>query len=1179
MATENNAKGYNVHNLTFIRNNSYAQKSVFETDQNYFFMMDYYNLLKERNLKHSIEGYLKLVDSGKGNERAVARRTMGMYVEDDGVKGDQIFQTAPATEDTTKEEPFLGMIQVYITDYLWKKDKDIDVQYVDEYLNEYQHEIEKCVNKYLEEKDLFQIFKTITAEDFCVVIRTSKIRKIYDVVIGLMDIKNGQNKRVFFTYTNIGIECVKRETASGPCFSRLPECVRSQNSDISFLLRFRIEKEALEGIRKGCANSESLVIETVNGMIGRYDLVAKFSVDEFVEIYPFLCMNVAGYDIGTAVDMKFKSGLVELIVAQMGREIIQTVNTRVIMDIYADEGCEYEQSVSLLDKADKEKTSKRSKWVMDLYEKFIKRYGTNFLMEKYRYNELTDMLDSLLNSYENLAYEIDTHINWFICSQYLEELFQNMYSYMEKVQQVEKVPEAVEKFLDDFQDSISALDAYLRLLQGINQNTIQAPRYDISAPIDGQKFLIAYSEFIDKIHDAYRNNNWDEKNSQIYHEKRRIEKTIIYPDVAIKNLELKEVFDYDTETQESDSQNPAILICKIPMFEYFERPYDLIPLVSHEICHHMLITNREARNDYLIKTIFNKVVSAVIKEVQIKFVKSADINKDDALTYLMIKCLSAVLEEDYKEQYPNWSQYVFRHLKKDIWDYVWTFFDSEEKKWNNIYVVQSPEDVVKEFEELINEVFEGTEIGIMLDELGQLDFRTSKLPEKYATAFKIKKMMERILNQINISTINYEKPIEVDQLSNKNSTELDFYLLQWAKENEGSIPLLEECYAEEQRRQRIKYYLELVERAFVIYAKAVVCSGSKADNRKIQIINRFTQKAKKAVNYFLEGDYYYIYDQIKVKKVAFWELTNENISQANYIDAMACIDPQKLSDSIEYSVKAYRETCADIIMCRWLGLDSFGYFRMSIALGPRMMRHSERLQFGGLQRERLATVLSVLINQEKPECVRQDGDWSEIDLTSLQEKLWEYVGDAMQCAKLRIISAMCDDGIEKEDVETAVSAFFDVYEKNISLLKKYTLQGKKIQWEHGICDLLCKGELGDFFKKEGYQTYFQKEVNFYRRLFDLLGKYGQLQRGNRLRIETESLRHMTVVYENMTKGEPLHAVVREVVNFYNNPKSEKKTNAQKMIDMLRFIQDYYYCNRIRKAEESMNEHLVCEKPE
>ena len=172
----------------------------------------------------------------------------------------------------------------------------------------FRKKIEKSLAESLADTGQFQIYHTITSEDFCVVIRTADIRKIYEAVTGLMEVKNSQGKRLFFTYTNVGIECLKdniRELTEKPeniakDFLRLNNNVISINENIQFAIRFRMEKCVLEEIRHmEHSYAENCKFEEVNGIFGRYDLVARINVHEFENIYPYLCRNKAGYSIET----------------------------------------------------------------------------------------------------------------------------------------------------------------------------------------------------------------------------------------------------------------------------------------------------------------------------------------------------------------------------------------------------------------------------------------------------------------------------------------------------------------------------------------------------------------------------------------------------------------------------------------------------------------------------------------------------------------------------------------------------------------------------------------------------------------------------------------------------------------------------------------------------------------
>lgn len=1186
MEMENDRKAdYNVHNLTFLRNNSYPQEIIFDKEQHYFFMMDYYNLLMEKKLEKETDGYMTLTGSLKAENNTVAKRSMGIYSGQTG-KDEQLFKMASAEEGTTSGMPFLGMIQVYIADYGWKiKDTfSVSVNQAETILRAYEIEIENHMNRILENEDVYHIYRTITSEDFCVIIRTSAIRKIYDAALKIMDIRNRSNKRVFFTYTNIGIECVKCKkddnASSNLPFAYLHESVREKNQNVNFVLRFRIENTALEEVQSLAyqqknkdADSGNIIIEDVNGMIGRYDLVVRMTMDEFMEIYPYFCMNVTG-DKSQMADLSSLTGRYsKILVQKMADGAIQTINTRMIVNLYAKEKSGTQQaSVSLIDENDIQKIKTRTKYVMDLYKDFKKKNDNHFSADKYRYVELIRMLDKLIFSYENLAYETDTHINWFICSQYLENFFQNMNAYMNAIKENIEL-RAIEKFLNEFQSFISAFDMYLRLLQGINQNTIQSPRYDISSPIDGQKFLMAYSEFIDSVHKEYREDNWDRKGSLACCEKRRIEKTIIYPDLTIKNLELMEVFCPDRVKRTiEDCAEPAMLICKIPMFEYFERPYDLIPLILHEICHHMLILHRSVRNEFLIKNIFERVAAEAVNQVQKRFVKKECGKRKDALTHIMEECLADAFIETFKENCENYDEYVFLHLTKRIENFVRSYFEDEEKKRDNQPGAFSLQSVTEEYELFIREIYNDDK---KLEEFRRINISDivefQGMKKMHDCIDKLMKFTSKMFEQINEMTIRYEKPVCLEHLKGKNNQKLDAYLFQWAKdnepdiletENESDIPAAEHIT---ERMQLLKNYLELTKRAFLLLTDAVGMQEDRSGCFRDKLAAKFGEKAKARLIRF-RNENYYIYDQEKVKKAAFWEFEQEEHAQQHFKEAMECMDAGRTMGAIRFGVTNYREICADIIMCKWMGLTSFGYFRSAVSLAPRMEGYEKHIKYGALQWERVITVLAVLVTEERKLNITEN-ETKEIDISDLQRDIWVYIDETLECVKSHIQAAMeADENLDKEHAKKARNYFNEMVDSNINLWKKSVLNNKKIVWESSVWDRLNKHSL-TFERMDAYFPFFYKEANIFKRIYNMLETYGLIQNSNKLDIKTDIYEHALNIYRYATRARQLHKVVKKVAGFYNDPASEKKTNSEKLMDMLIFVQDYYYCNRIRKAGE------------
>lgn len=1168
---------YKVHNLTFLRNNNSLPKIVFDKNDSHFIMMNDSNLWIEKKSKQENDGYRTFAESIKIENNTVERRMIGIYSRQTS-KDEQLFKLASKDNEITSEAPFLGIIQVYIADYRWKKAEtfSVCVQQMHAFLKSYEMEIERSVNKILSEEDTYQIYRTYTSEDFCVIIRTPSISKIYHVVLEITDIKNLSDKMVFYTYTTIGIECAKCkqniQTGMHLAYENLHNIVPTKNQNVNFLLRFHIRDVNLDKSwvselqeKNKCEDIRQMIIEDINRMPFGHEFVVRMSMDEFTKIYSYLCMNISGDKCSTLNLEHSQNELSKILIEKMSDGTIQIINMGLTVNCHTKEKLKNTRAGFFIDEEIILKIENRNRRINEMYNGFKKNNGNKFSIEKYRYTRLIYMMDILVFSFEKLAYNIDTHINWFIYSQYLENFLSNMISYMDFVKEDAKC-RAIEKFLDEFQDFISTFDLNLHFLQGIGQNTIQSLQYDMGSYMIGQKFFIAYSEFIDSLYKEYCEGKWNSKDYSAYCEPGRTTSTIICPDLSIKMPQFKEVFSYDKfKKSKNNCIETATLICRIPV-DYFECPYELIPLMIHGICNQMLILKRSVRNEFLLKNIFERVAAEAVYQVLARYVKGDYVGRVDALTKFMQEKLSETLVEIFKEKYMHYEEYVFRHLTERIRSFIHSYFDDKEKWQNNFYRVSSLKCITEDFELLIREIYDDETTLKAFHNIQIKNITEFSKPEVVIECIgKLIKFTSQLLNQINRTTINYKYPIALNNLWGKSIPELDDYLLQWAKDNVDDI-LNDETEKTIERTQLLKNYLELTKRAILLLSEAICFRENYAAILRKELAKKFEKKAKKELLRFRDK-YYYIFDQDKVKKTAFWEFEHEECAQKHFIEAMGCIDNKTLIEAVEFSVTNYKIVCADIIMCKWLGFSSFGYYRFAVTLTSMMQGNESHIEYGSVQWERLVTVLAVLVMEENSG-MRTENTIKEISLSGLQTNIWEYINETLKCVKTRTWAALAtDDNLDKEHAKMALNYFYEMVEENVNLLKEYVLASKKIVWEGSVWDRLNQGTL-TFEKMDDYFPYFAKEVNIFKRIYDMLEIYGRIQSTISSYIKSDIYEHSLKIYRRVKRTGQYHEVVKEVASFYNDPASEKKPNSQKMTDMLLFVQDYYYCNRIKKAREN-----------
>lgn len=1172
-----------IYNLTLERNNSHARRLNFTNAEQVFFMLDYFNFLYVKRLENDRDGYKMLCGIDNNDDMAAARKIMGIYAltkGNDEVK--DLFRCGKQEQGKTSRAPFLGIVQINIIEYENEEGEQIRLDCVEDQLFKYRRKIEKSLEQSLADNGEFQVFHTITSEDFCVVIRTAEISKIYEAVTGLMEVKNSKGKRIFFTYTNVGIECVKdnrkelmenlQKTQTE--FLCLNNNVISLNKNIQFAIRFRMEKCVLGEIQniEHC-DASNCKFEEVNGLFGRYDLVVRINAHEFEDIYPYLCRNKAGYAIETSNMAVSSSPLVTEMVKGMERGTIKAINTRVLMDLSKTITANESDVQPWFDESIGSRIEERSNSVSEKFRSLQNAYGNRFVFYRYRYADLCNMLERMISSYKNLAYELDTHTNWFICNQYLEIVFENIVHYMKAVQADDD--RAMEKFINEFQNFVYAFGEFVRILQDNNQHTIQAPRYDVVTPIDGQKFLLAYGEYMDHMHEEYCNVEWEKAAGDfVCKEKRRNARVIIYPKSSGKNIEMMEVIQYDSQTKEKRDETSSVLLCMIPMFEYFERTYDLIPLISHEICHHMLVLDRKKRNDFLITMLFKEISKIISYYIQVKACAGKYVAEYDSITELLGDCLTEVLVEDFKKaDGANWENYVSNHITQSVYGYMKNFLREEEGS-DRFGVGNIPwESIVKRFHDIAKEIYVVDEVfDEYLKKMNDCrgEWNGGEPIELIMRDRAVREVYDFLLDKINALLPKEEYKITRDQLNAKNHLDLDDFLVSWHRNylQDNKLDVLE--------KQELKHYVDLVRRLQISYNDAISQGDSRNENHLERISEKFAVRLEKRFREeFLQGEKFCIYSLDRMERVTYWELLQPEQAKQNYRNILTEISLTQIKKAIDHTLSFYRESCADIIMCKWLKFDSFGYFRMAVTLSERMDGYKEEIAEAGLFRKRLIAVLSVLQKVERVPCTEVRKGVMVFSVEGLWKKIDEYINAEISHAKthtLERIRRECQNKLfDFEEIKKIHEKFFKVLEGQMKAAKERVSADKSIRWKGALWDDMFE-EDSRFFKiineeeRKILCPLFQKEVNLYRRVFLIMEAFGSIKENNELQVETDVLEHLEQIYNEMECPE-VHRVVQDVVNFYNNPNSETLTNFKKMQGMLRFVQDYYYYNRFKKMQE------------
>ncbi|MDO4306366.1 MAG: hypothetical protein Q4C77_05990 [Eubacteriales bacterium] len=1225
-----------VHNIKLIRNNNQAQQCSFEytaeletysDNKNVFFMLDYFDFMEQTELTEEDQGYIAFCDMiedvNHKHGLGISSKVIGLYQLQNSVQfaresGKTVFSLPDPSERKEKkalsEKPFLGIVQIFICDYNSAKECN-GVEDVEQVLTEYENKIIGVLDKRNEPEKIkaeYNLYRSIAAADFCLVIRSARLMQIYEMVTEVLNIKgeylDSRNEkkivRMFNTYTNIGIECV-RLTQQYLTFS---ENVIRENQNTKFAIRFSFNTDFHEQIEqlKKCGTDK---VDVVNGLFGRYDAVVRVTMDDFADLYPCLCKNKMGTEF-TALEREeilrlfaSKDPLVKQLVEGLMDHKLRAVNERALLGIHEYEFNEEESKaetgsewISFVNKKNQEVSAR--------YHEIIKKYKGNFLYRKNSFFNVYNLLGKVIESYETLGFEQDTHINWYICTGYFLELFDKMEYYLESM---EDNDDERKKFINELQCYVKAMSEYTRLLQAVNQHTIQAPQYDVIAPMDAEKFLIAYSEYmhsLDKMHYSYP---W-KKRENVCRENRKKCSVVIYPEMSKSKLELTEVIARDCRLySEEENRFSSLLVCTLPSFEYFERPYDMIPLISHEMFHHVLVLNRRDRNLFMIERSIEVIFKRISYKMNVKAMGETAYVTYSYFMDLFADIFTKFFLEAYKEQNEEWENYVMTHIRTSILLFFQDMLGQEEKKYgyleNDFYAsdyynheqvnFQGKDDACKFLMNTVKMEYSGADAKEMSGKAGALVKKIAELERmtesEVKDAFAIETMAE-VENVIDMlmekcgENIENEYKVRYDDLKSANSKERDSLIY-----DRAAAFLHEQTSGKDELKD---YYekIRLIHRnlcGLMDYIR--FCSKSKKTYENI-IQSALTELRQEIINIYEKSDYpeYYIYGQEERSILNYWNVLLENPKKA--MDQILLFFQNEGFEEYDAIAKRemiiYRETCADIFMCKYMKMSSFGYLRMAVSIWGRMGGYEGEMNAGFVLSERIKNVLSVLLINEG--VMVKNKEWMgkmyiEIPVESLYKEISKYRENSLNQAERKLRNA-----IEKENKgNTSILEQFDDYFSRIKVTLEYMQGcaesgGRVIVEGSPLEELYMKNET-QFGKGSKLKRYLQSAMNVFLRIIHILRAVAENQRNGVLTIEKTVYEHYKMIYDNPKPeqggesdlfAENVHETVGKVSAFYNDPESEGKedtTNRDKLNQMIRFVQDYYYYNRICRNTDEMYE--------
>lgn len=526
-------------------------------------------------------------------------------------------------------------------------------------------------------KPIFSIFQTVNTNDLCIVLRTADAVDAYEVTYHLTQLHNYRNKGkntipfceklkgiVYSSFTTIGLEygCNSEELLK--VYSGLyEEGKHTRNTNV--VLRLQICNDA----DKSKIISEYGSLNAVDGLYGRYNFTLTLSMEEFFLLYPVL----SAYKFGEYVSIEkweetsrklfneffsgepekeYRINLIEKIAHDIVKNNISVVNERIVVNI---------ESITPKDKSNTD--SNANNGYSTIYErqdiglidslineqknrlKILAAKECELKAHRYAYKEAIRQLYELHRTYSNLWYQTDTRINGNLFYVQMNIIIGNIESNISKIidMTLKVNTKDSEKNLNDLlknvilsiRKSVNAMNNFNKLLQSVNQQTIQAPNYEIQTEVDIEKFIVAYSEFLRSICREHTTNHQD-----------NVILPIFTVDIATDMLNTETLFDkFYLDSPDYIDETVVVHSINTPNIESFARMFETVPQLCHEISHGLHLCENYNQNRALIYILICDI-SALVCE-RLFFENKVSYDKKDELFMLYQEAVFEVLFNEF----------------------------------------------------------------------------------------------------------------------------------------------------------------------------------------------------------------------------------------------------------------------------------------------------------------------------------------------------------------------------------------------------------------------------------------------------------------------------------------------------------------------------------------------------
>ena len=476
-----------------------------------------------------------------------------------------------------------------------------------------------------------RVLESMNSGSYCVVIRTDCIELGYYVAMSIRTFNMKPSVFCFsecwfstFTMTCMQYQIDNNNIAVIPQGMRE---VRAENGDNDVVLRLSVDQNLIKKIAP-----LSSVVDNSRGLYGRYDVTVNLNLHQFLEIYPWICACKFGTEYPQVSDRsKLKDDTVRTLIEVLSeRSMVHCVNERVlvgsgILAEIPDRGND-NYRVKRTEQVRKEKNE------VDERIKRLKEKGRAVPYYEREFLHYIDLIDDIWRDFEHLRLQDDSYVNGNVFYTQMWVLLDVIEAYLDSFEDCkEKVGDGIHNGSDKitrigYQDllvhlrrAVTCINNFQKLIQSVNQQSFQAPNYDIQMHCDLEKIVIAHMEFAR----SFLTKRFAEIKSRgiagDFHQAILPVFTVASYQDSICAMPLF-LLPYGIKNHNghvlcnaNHKAERLLLSIMAPTIDMLGNLYRTIPLICHEVAHNFRIIRRKERNDALCKYMMNKVSHYIVQ--------------------------------------------------------------------------------------------------------------------------------------------------------------------------------------------------------------------------------------------------------------------------------------------------------------------------------------------------------------------------------------------------------------------------------------------------------------------------------------------------------------------------------------------------------------------------------------